>query len=165
MNKNTWIAIIVIGVLVIAGLIWYRDKRREATESYSGSQQSQMAESNPSSAAGTTASSTEPSPAPKTSAAPKPTVDYAKALNTYQYRIQFSQCHGIVNNSPNVGTLSIKQGVKFMLDNRDPVAHTIAFKGVSVKIGAYGYAIVSAPYKGTFNVTCDGGGAAVINVE
>jgi hypothetical protein len=97
------------------------------------------------------------------SKAPSPSLKYQEALAKYQYRIQFSNCHGVV--SPGNGTLSIKQNIPFMLDNRDPVAHTIAFAGQSYKIAAYDFAIATPKKVGEFPVTCDGGGAAFLNVE
>jgi plastocyanin len=63
------------------------------------------------------------------------------------------------------GSLVVKQGTKVMFDNRDAAAHTIAMKGVSVKVGALNFAVVTASTLGTYNITCDGGGAASINVE
>ena len=89
---------------------------------------------------------------------------YVQAVNTYQYRIQFSGCHGTVS-AAGFGTLNVKQGERLMLDNRDPVPHTIALKGQSVKVGPSGFAVVAANAVGTYPITCDGGGAETLNVE
>lgn len=89
-------------------------------------------------------------------------LSYNQALKIYGangYRIQFSECHGIP------GQLSIRQGVKFMLDNRDNKAHTIKVKSRSFRLPAYGFAVISATETGTYNITCDGGGATELNVE
>ena len=93
-------------------------------------------------------------------------LDYGTAIKTYKYRIQFSKCHG----TP--GQISVAQGSPVMLDNRDPGAHTIKANGQTFRIAGYDYALV---YPATVtkdsadlslsNVTCDGGGAATLNVE
>ncbi len=75
------------------------------------------------------------------------------------YRFQFADCHG----TP--GSLSVKRGKYFLLDNRDDEAHTIAVAGQSYRIGAYGAAVAAVWKTGTHQITCDGGGAASINVE
>lgn len=90
---------------------------------------------------------------------------YQKALDTYAFRFQFKDCRGI-GEPPGVGgSMVLKKGTKLMLDNRDKVAHTIAFKGVSVRIGPENFAIVTPNTLGIYNVTCDGGGAASLNVQ
>ena len=75
-------------------------------------------------------------------------------------------CHG------NPGTISVKRNTAVMLDNRDKVAHTIKANGQTFRIAGYDYALI---YPATVtkdnidltlsNVTCDGGGAAFLNVE
>ncbi|HYV33891.1 MAG TPA: hypothetical protein VE973_03530 [Candidatus Limnocylindria bacterium] len=107
-------------------------------------------------------------PAPETSSSTPPAtkLSYSAAVNTYKYRFQFSQCHG----TP--GTISVKAGQPVMLDNRDATAHTIKANGQSFRIAAHDYAVIY-PYsitKGNVdltlsNVSCDGGGAATLNVE
>lgn len=123
------------------------------------------------------------SPAPTSSAAPQPTVKapapkpaaiqpvttlsatekYQQALNTYRSAgayFQFVGCHA------NPGTLSIKRGVSYMIDNRDKAAHTIKVGNVSsYRVGGYGYAIVKAPAPGRYYITCDDGGSGLLNVE
>ena len=87
--------------------------------------------------------------------------DYLKARNTYQtsgYYFQFLNCHG----SP--GSLVVKKGAKLMLDNRDNKTRKIVFLDRLYNIGAYNYVIVTADKLGKFYITCDGGGAAQINV-
>lgn len=92
------------------------------------------------------------------------TQKYLDALKTYKtvgYYFQFVDCHGLP------GTLTMKKGKKFMLDNRDAKGRRIAISGgQSFKIGAYNFAIATAPSKaGTHYITCDGGGAATIVVQ
>jgi hypothetical protein len=65
------------------------------------------------------------------------------------------------------GSMTMKTGTKFMLDNRDSVARTIAIEGgQSYSLSAYGFKIATAPSKeGTYYITCDKGGAASITVQ
>ena len=113
---------------------------------------------------------TTPNPAPQASLTKAETagkkLPYAEAVNTYKNRFQFSQCHG------NPGMLSVKIGVPVMLDNRDNATHAIKANGQSIKIAPYDYAIlypakvtVGEVGTGSSNVTCDGGGSVVLNVE
>jgi len=90
---------------------------------------------------------------------------YTQALNTYSaetgsgYRFQFVNCNG----TP--GSLAIKKGVTFMIDNRDKDAHTFVVGSLTYKVGAEGFAIATAKDVGTYNITCDGGGAAQVIVQ
>lgn len=90
------------------------------------------------------------------------TKDYGTALGIYGksgYRFQFSSCSG------NPGSLTMKLGTKFMIDNRDDKSHQIAIGSQSYKLGAYDFAIISIKKVGSFNITCDGGGAAQVSVQ
>ena len=89
---------------------------------------------------------------------------YGKAVNTYPNRIQISQCQAMVN-SFHVGQLSIARGTNFMIDNRDPQSHIIAFDGQSYKVPAYDFVITSAKIAGNYELTCDGGGRLNLTVE
>jgi len=75
------------------------------------------------------------------------------------YRFQFADCHG------NPGTLTVKRGKYFLLDNRDESAVTIAVAGQTYKIGAYSAAVAAVWKVGTHQITCNGGGAASLTVE
>jgi hypothetical protein len=87
-------------------------------------------------------------------------LSYTEALNLFGgYRFQFSDCSG----TP--GTLNLTKGATFLLDNRDAVAHTIKVGTQSYSVGAYGYRIASASTKGANQITCDGKGAAMLNVQ
>lgn len=88
-------------------------------------------------------------------------LDAIKIYKTSNYYFQFVECHG------RPGSQTLKAGVKFMLDNRDAKTHKIAVVGgQSFTIGAYNFAIATAPSKiGTHYITCDGGGAAKIEVQ
>lgn len=75
------------------------------------------------------------------------------------FRFQFSDCHGLP------GSLTVKRGKYFLLDNRDSKAITIAVAGQSYKIAAYGAAVAAVSKVGTHQITCNGGGAASITVQ
>lgn len=95
-------------------------------------------------------------------AGPKAGLNYEGALRQYDstnYRFQFVGCSG------KPGLLTVKQGVNFMLDNRDPVQHVFGVAGKNYTIKAYDFAIVSASPVGTYHITCDGKGAADLNIE
>ena len=107
--------------------------------------------------------------APKKSSSPaspslSATQRYLDAIRVYKsvgYYFQFVDCHGLP------GSLTLKKGKKFMLDNRDGEAHKIAVQGgQTFQIKAYDFAIATAPSKiGLHYITCDGGGAASILVQ
>jgi hypothetical protein len=75
------------------------------------------------------------------------------------YRIQYVDCHG----TP--GSLTVKRGKYFLLDNRDEKAATIAIAGQTYQIGPYGAAVAAVWKTGTHNITCNGGGAGTLVVE
>ena len=105
-------------------------------------------------------STTAPSAATAPATGAKP-LTYEQAVTQYGgYRFQFVSCHG----SP--GTMTVTSGKKFMLDNRDAKAHTIMVGKVAYKVGGNGFAIATAASAvGTYNITCDGGGAATLKVQ
>lgn len=75
------------------------------------------------------------------------------------YRYQFVNCNG----SP--GSLTVKRGKYFLLDNRDEEAVTIAVAGQTYQIGPYSAAVAAVWKVGEHNITCNGGGAATLIVE
>lgn len=75
------------------------------------------------------------------------------------YRFQFSKCSG----TP--GSLVVKSGKYFLLDNRDAQSHTFSVAGQSYSVGGYGAAVAAVWKTGTHQITCDGGGAASLTVE
>lgn len=90
------------------------------------------------------------------------TEDYGTAVGNYGesgYRFQFSNCSG----TP--GFLTMKQGVEFMIDNRDDKSHKIAIDSKIYRLQAYDFAIVSIQKVGDFMITCDGGGAAHVLIQ
>ena len=96
----------------------------------------------------------------------KETQEYQVALKIYGtsgYRFQFADCH--VAPLPSA-TLVVKSGMKFMLDNRDNAIHKIVIDSHTYTIGAYDFVLVAAPKNtGTYQVTCDGAGAAKLTVQ
>lgn len=134
-------------------------------------------QSNPSATTIDKTTNTSAAPAPTSSAIITPkkysspassplsaTQRYLDAIRVYKsvgYYFQFVDCHG----SP--GSLTLKKGKKFMLDNRDNVTRKIAVQGgQTFQVGAYNFAIATAPSTvGTHFITCDGGGAASILVQ
>ena len=52
-----------------------------------------------------------------------------------------------------------------MLDNRDSVAHTIVADKQTFKIAGFDYALLKTFTISNTNITCDGGGAALLNVQ
>ena len=158
-NKNVLLVIIVIVILLAIGYVFSRQSNNVTDQN-----------NNPQTSHNTDRSeNATTTPHTKTTQSPQATakkLNYGEAVNTYKYRFQFSQCHG----TP--GTISVKKGAPVMLDNRDAVAHTIKANGQSFKIAGYNYALIY-PTQATqnnidlslSNVTCDGGGAATLNVE
>ncbi len=98
---------------------------------------------------------TEAAPSVSGKAYPKASLPYIEN----GYRFQFSNCRG----TP--GSLVVKAGKYFLLDNRDATSHTIAVAGKSYSVGSYGAAVAAVWKPGTYNITCDGGGAASLTVQ
>lgn len=87
---------------------------------------------------------------------------YSWALSIYKERgsiFQFVECRG----TP--GSLSIKRGVQFMLDNRDAKPHVIGVGSTKFVLGPYDYVIATAQMLGVNFITCDGGGSAQLIVQ
>ena len=107
---------------------------------------------------------TNPKPAPATKN-PIPTVTtkltYTEAVQKFinGYRFQFAQCHGWV------GVQYLKAGSEFMLDNRDPVSHTVKIGNYVYPLKPYDFIITSIKTPSKYYVTCDGGGSAFLLVE
>lgn len=90
------------------------------------------------------------------------TKSYTDSLAIYgksNARFQISNCSG------RPGSFTIKKGTKFMVDNRDSVAHTFGIGTQTFKLGAYDYAIITVSKPGTHTITCDGGGAAQVVIQ
>lgn len=159
MDKKTMAIIGGVVLLIIIAAVLINQNKKDSATTPRQSTQTQTEEFNTPDESGVSTTTPSSTPATTGSAA---NLSYNQALKIYGangYRIQFSECHGLP------GYLSIRQGVKFMLDNRDNKAHTIKVKSRSFKLPAYGFAVITATETGTYNITCDGGGAAELNVE
>lgn len=169
MKRSSIAALIIVLLIIVAGVVWYRMSKEETglsgKNNGSFASLSDIIATSSDTLASSSPATTSPAGTPvKTSAVSQTSQAYTDAVKAYPYRLQFSLCHGAVNTS-NTGTLSVKKGSKVMLDNRDNMVRIIAFAGQTYKLPAYGYTIITAAPAGTHNVTCDGGGAAVLNVE
>ena len=146
------LGLIVIVLAVLLGyMVWQKNQEQESMEPVVET----PAETVPAGSTGGDASSSVPA------ANPGP-LTFEQALEIYSangYRFEFASCHG------RPGSLSMKVGTKFMLDNRDPLAHTFVAGSSTYHIGPYGFAIATAKDLGTYNITCDGGGAAQVVVQ
>lgn len=93
------------------------------------------------------------------------TLQYEAAVKIYKssgYYLQFPNCHSAVPSS----ILTLKSGVKFMLDNHDSESHQFGYNSNTYKIPAYGFVVATAPVTaGHYFLTCDGGGVAELNVQ
>lgn len=81
-----------------------------------------------------------------------------KLFGLFGYRYQFVNCRGTPGN------FVMKNGTRFMLDNRDPAAHNIVVATQSFLIPGYDFVITYAKDLGKYMITCDGGGAASMEV-
>lgn len=89
----------------------------------------------------------------------QPIQNYQKALETYPYKLQFVNCASLP------AKLTFKQGVRVMLDNRDPKAHVIAFGKNKYTVNAYDFTIITAPVANAYITTCDGRTVGQIEVQ
>lgn len=161
--KKSSIILLILLAAVIAGLIIWRTNQPATSDT--GYQTPPATETTPAPAA-TTPETTTPPTATTTITPPKGALTYEDALALYVgKRYQFDNCTaGPPIVSP--GSLSLKIGSKFMLDNRDTDAHTIKVGTQSYRISKNGFAIATAPStRGTYNITCDGGGQAQLLVQ
>jgi hypothetical protein len=180
MNKETKtmvaIAIAVAVILFVAGMIinHSRDKAnsRTAESDHVADTQQNSGELTSASSTDATATSTPTS----TVAKPKPAVtsktsagaggaiteSYADALKAYSasgYRLQIVNCASTPNS------LTLKKGIKFMIDNRDSTTHKIKVDTTTYTVKGYGYVVATAGKIGSTNLYCDGRNVAKIVIE
>lgn len=167
MAKKYWIILIIIVVAAVSTVAYYKNKNKTKNNSpiYSIGQQDQPMEFlfDPYSQ-GLTFNDTSTTSSSTAKSLPKTSIQYTTAVQTYQYRIQFSQCRGMVNTA-SAGSLAVAKGAKFMLDNRDPVAHLFVIKNEKVKVAGYGFAIITPTVLGSYPITCDGSNTFTLNVQ
>ena len=159
--SNTTKKYIYVGlaVVLLAAVLWFVYSKTN----FFGNQANNVS-TTPSESTATSTANAPAKSSSKTIAPLSATQRYLDAIRIYKnvgYYFQFVSCHG----SP--GSLTLKAGKKFMLDNRDNVTHKIAVQGgQTFQVGAYNFAIATAPSTiGTHYITCDGGGAASIIVQ
>lgn len=138
-NKNLWIGIVVVLVIVAAVAFW---SMRKATAPIVSDETTQVIPS-----------VDETAQAPGTSGTSAGTMSYEKALVKYKdARIQLERtCQA----TPDKGTF--KNGTYMMIDNRAPVARTVKIGSVFT-MKAYSYKIIrleSATLPATWYVDCD----------
>ena len=97
-----------------------------------------------------------PSGTPTPPASAPPRLTYSEALKLYGpsgsgFRYQFA-----ANCLADPEKLSMKRGTKFMIDNRDTVAHTIKIGSQSFRLSRFGFAMVTARDVGSYSIQCDG---------
>jgi plastocyanin len=144
-----------IGIVVVVALIvWWAIAAHHKNSAPSGTAVSGQAQT----AMSPTPTST-PTATPTAATNPAAASTYGAAVAAHPYRIQFSTCHG----TP--GTLQVAKGDVVMLDNRDAAAHTIVADSQTFKVPGYGWALLHTSAVESSSVTCDGGGAATLNVQ
>ncbi len=152
-TKGLYIGLGIILVLLIAYFIYAGMQKKN------GSNNQTLSSDN--------SASVTPTPSPtEAPATGTKKLSYGDAIKFYKFRFQFVNCNG------NPGILSVKRGTPVMLDNRDKVAHTIKANGQSFRIAGLDYAVLypniltsNSTSAANSNITCDGGGAATLNVE
>lgn len=143
-NKNLWIGLVVVLVVVI--IIWLVNKNSPSVSTEEGANNDQTALS-------PDVSIEDISEGSVNVGSPAAIISYANALVKYKdARIQLNtSCQAIPNN------VTFKNGANIMVDNRSPVARTVKIGSVfSVK--AWGFKIVklnSATLPVTWLVDCD----------
>jgi hypothetical protein len=175
MDKNQKIAI-AVGVVVLAAIVIYftvLKKPAVAPEglNVTGDQETEEVvssvtstlDTNATSTATTSAKTTTQTTVKTTTKAPgAATLSYTSALKTYSasgYRFQVN------NGRVSPGSMIVKRGKTFMIDNRDSKAHTVKVGSTSYRIAAYGFVIATAKTVGTNYIMVDGINAAKIEVE
>ncbi len=155
-KKSLYIGVGVLVIVIIAYLIYFNKQKSNNLPASQTSEQ-QISSTTPPQTT-TTPTSTKSNTSKKLS--------YGDAIKAYPSRFQFINC------SANPGSMTIKKGTALMLDNRDKVAHTIKANGQTIKVAALDYAIIypklitaGEPTAASPNMTCDGGGSGVLNIE
>ena len=150
-NKNS--IYIVVGVVVLALIIWgvYASNHKGGSVNNSANEQAASDNSNNPPAASSTPTSTPPSAVAKLS--------YGAAIQAYKERFQFNQCQG----TP--ASIAVKKGAPVMLDNRNAAALTIKADTQTFKIAGYDYDVFRPEVVGNIVVTCNGKASVTLNVE
>jgi hypothetical protein len=149
MNANTKKALWVLGAVLVVAIVYALVMDKPATNDQTNNNGQQTTQPVDQEQPGVDETPAAPTPAPAPAR-----LSYTEALKIYGvngYRFQFSDnCLGIP------GRLTIKKGGKFMLDNRDDVAHTIKLGSQTFRLSKYGFAIATASQTGDLDILCDG---------
>lgn len=151
MDKIKYIVLALIAVLIIGGGIWLAKEKSAGPVGEQVFEEPIVAENDISATSTPTTTPAKPAAPSASAAAP---LSYADALAKYGqngYRFHF-----IDNCQLKLSSLVVKKGSKYMLDNRDDIAHRISVGSASYSLKAYSYAILTASVVGTKNVSCDG---------
>ncbi|HYF05286.1 MAG TPA: hypothetical protein VEA59_03885 [Patescibacteria group bacterium] len=169
--------VLLVSTLVVVGGIVYLLQQRSAPQNLvesEGYEEIGVLEGTPLDIDGTdtTFGTTSPS-APATGGgttkpAPRKPVVVTKAvydstITSYRdsgYIFQFSECKLL----PRKGTLQIKQGNKFAVQNVGKVAHVITVWNQKITLPPTGYVVLTASTLGQATVACQGGEKATFNV-
>ncbi len=156
----------IISILIIWGIVYFVTLKKPQSTGNIDLQRQHVEPPKEDVGPPTQATSTAPaSVPPQSTPVPKKTTPstngYEAALDKYGkgLRIQFFECRS------NPGKLVVKSGVAFMLDNREGNAHVFKVAGQTYNIPAWGYTITSIRAVGDHDLTCDGGGSALITVQ
>ncbi len=136
---------VVIAAVVVALAVWALQK----------DDNTQTNQDNGSPTANNTLEGVDETPVEPTATAPKK-LTYDEALRIYgaggnNYRFQFS-----ANCLSTPGRIAMSSGTKFMIDNRDTVAHKFTLGKQTFNVSKNGFVIVTASEKGTLPLVCDG---------
>lgn len=141
LNKK-YIGLMVGAILLILIFVFFFSNR--TPQSYQSNTQDQSA------------STPTPAPAPEQTTGK---LSYSQAIAKYKYRYQFVSCHA------NPGSMAVAKNDPVMFDNRDNKSHIIKVGSQSFGVSALNYEIFYPSVKGSYNITCDGGGSATLKVE
>ena len=145
---------LAVAVLVIAVIVWAVQKN----QSDEGNNQ------NGSPTTSATPEGTDETPTQGSTGTVKK-LTYDEALRIYgtagnNYRFQFS-----TNCLATPGRLAVSAGTKFMIDNRDTVAHKFTLGKQTFNVSKNGFVIVTTSEKGTLPLVCDGNTRAEVLVQ
>jgi len=164
MQKNTKV-ILLGGAILLVLILLVRSNRSPADQSDNKKPFSTVPTSPTTNSIATlTTPTAQPTTPTKTVVAPKtttPVMNYTDLVNKYiGYRFQFANNCSTASPSAFV----IKSGSKFMIDNRENIAHTFTFDKQKYTVKPYGYVIITTRAAGSQAVFCDGVQRVTVNV-
>lgn len=161
MNKQPLIITgVVVAIVVLAGWSYYQQKTPDnpnTPNQQPASPSTDSPETTPPASVDVVSKTRVPRPL-------TPSARYQQAITTYgdqgnRHIIQLDEtCHGVP------GTLLIKQGLNFMIDNRSELEISVRYEDQSFNILPWDFRIVTTQIPGKHFITCEGGGAAEVTV-